>query len=183
MSVDELLKVRYKSIPNFPDYRVGDDGSVWSKSRNTRHASESDAGWHRINGGKDKDGYRKVILCNKGKRRYARVHILVVQSFIGNAPKTMGNPTVAHGNGVKGDNRLVNLRWASQKENIADKIKHGTHQIGESHPSSIVSESDVAKIRERRKNGETLVAIAADFGVKFGAIQAICARRNWKHIA
>jgi hypothetical protein len=34
----------------------------------------------------------------------------------------------AHGDGAGLNNRLANLRWATRRENEADKIKHGTHQ-------------------------------------------------------
>ena len=178
MSLDELPDVRYKDIPENPGYKVGDDGSVWSRLRNSRNSKEID-GWHQITGKIDKDGYRLVILCNLRKRRYARVATLVLEAFVGKAPRGM---TAAHNNGIPGDNRLENLRWDTQKNNIADKKRHGTHQFGEYHPKSKLTDSIVMSMRAMRKDGSKLKEIADRFGVKLVTVHAAVSGKNWKHL-
>ena len=178
--MDEL-SVEYRIAVGNPRYRVGDDGSVWSNQKNTR-GTASLGDWHLLQGGKDKDGYRKVILCKNGKREYWRVNVLVLTTFIGPPPLSMKNPTAAHENGEKSDNRLSNLRWSTQKDNIADKQNHGTAQIGEKHPQSCLTEDKVRLIREMRASGSKWREIAETVCEKLATVHAAGSGRNWTHL-
>ncbi len=178
---------RYKLVDGFPGYRIGDDGSVWS--RWTLATAANGSGWQRrqigvrwvnLKGGRDRDGYRKVILCDgAGKRRHARVHRLVLEAFVGPQPPGMAS---AHANGKRDDNRLVNLRWSTQTDNCADKIVCGTSQRGEKHPMAKLTEESVRTIRHRRAAGEALGVLADEYGVLKSAICAVATRRTWKHV-
>jgi len=179
MPLDEL-RTTYRVIGE--NYRVGDDGSVWSNHRNTRAAVTAADGWHLIVGGSDKDGYRKVIICEGGKRQYWRVNMLVLTMFCGPPPSDMKNPTAAHANGVRTDNRLTNLRWATQKSNVADKKNHDTAQIGEKHPQCKLTNAKVLEIRKLRAAGITWREIAELLGEKLVTVHAAGSGRNWKHI-
>lgn len=178
--------VEYRPVPGFPGYRVGDDGSVWScwrlKGCGIGRGGKYVMGdsWHQLAGGTDKDGYRKTILCANGRRRYVRIHMLVLEVFVGPRPAGMNS---AHENGINTDNRLTNLRWDTQHNNIADKRRHGTHQAGEKHPQSKFTEDQVRQIRRRWAAGESLTALAREFRVPVCTIEAICKRRNWKHVS
>ncbi|MGH1874003.1 NUMOD4 domain-containing protein [Enterococcus casseliflavus] len=80
-----------------------------------------------LSGSKDKDGYIKIGLKDhEGNLKWYQVHRLVALAFIPN-PKNKG--TVNHINEVKRDNRVENLEWCTQKENI----NHGTRnkRVGE----------------------------------------------------
>lgn len=178
--MDEL-QVMYKDVCGFPDYMVGDDGTVLSKARNTQRQPEVD-GWHKVRGSLDKDGYTKIILCEGKIRKYVRLHVLVLSAFVGGPPDGMTHPTVAHCNGDRSDNRLSNLRWASQRDNISDKRLHGTWQCGENSGVSKLTDDDVRKIRKLRSDGGSLSAIAGMFGVVRSTIYVICTRKAWKHV-
>lgn len=62
----------------------------------------------------DRDGYLLVTLWTP-KQYDAKVRRLVLEAFVGGAPED--KPECDHINGVRDDNRLVNLRWASVSEN------------------------------------------------------------------
>ena len=63
---------------------------------------------------KNKFGYCDVRLCKKGVEKAHLVHRLVAMAFLDN-PEC--KPQVNHKNGVKWDNRLENIEWASLAEN------------------------------------------------------------------
>lgn len=163
--------VTYKPVPAFPDYRVGDDGTLWSQASGE---------WRQLVGGVDKDGYRKAILCCSGQRKYVRIHALVLEVFSGEHPP---GKVAAHKDGSRQNNQLSNLKWKTQKENIADKLEHGTAQRGEQGSNAKLTEQQVLAIRVSRKCGALLDDLAAQYGVTKSTICAIATRRLWKHVA
>ena len=67
-------------------------------------------------------GYPRVSLTVSGRNRYAYVHDLVAMAFIG--PKPDGQVT-RHRNDVATDNRVENLQYGTQAENLADARRNG----------------------------------------------------------
>ncbi|TKV42978.1 hypothetical protein A0U87_15260 [Sphingobium sp. MP9-4] len=95
-------------IPGFPGYSVSEFGTV--KGLRSTEMSPADNG----------TGYLQVILYRDGKPHRQYVHRLVLMAHIGLPP----SPThqAAHWpNADRSDNRLANLRWATPRENAADK--------------------------------------------------------------
>lgn len=112
-----------------------------------------------------KDGYRQMDLWVDGVRYRFYLHQIVALTFHGPAPSPAHE--VAHWDGDKGHNASENVRWATRKENAADKTRLGTQIRGGAHPLSKLTEADVLEIRARRAAKETLAAIADDFGLCF----------------
>lgn len=65
----------------------------------------------------------KYLTVSLG-RKSALVHRIVLSSFSLGQPD--GKPLVLHINGNAEDNRLSNLKWGNQSENMRDRVRHGT---------------------------------------------------------
>lgn len=67
----------------------------------------------------DKRGYHRVELNVNGNSKKHLVHRLVAKTFI---PNPENKPNIDHINTNTSDNRVENLRWCTQKENIHNPI-------------------------------------------------------------
>ena len=93
----------YKTIPNFPNYLIFDDGRVWSL---TKHVFLK----QRIAWG----GYYTVGLKNNGQSVSRFVHRLLAEAFI---PNPNNYKVVNHKDENKLNNSLDNLEWCDTKYN------------------------------------------------------------------
>lgn len=122
-----------------------------------------------------KGGYRHIILSKEDKKQGFLVHSLVCMAFKG--PRPFGKHA-SHKNGKPADNRTQNLRWATPKENNADKRRHGTHLSGERTPAAKLTQKQVDVIRTLE--GKMRQAdIAARFGVSASQVSAIFRGKTW----
>lgn len=95
-------------FPNY--YEVADNGMV--KNKKTGRI---------LKPATDKYGYFYYVLCVKGERKTVKAHRLVALTFI---PNPLDKPTVNHKNGVRTDNRVKNLEWATYKEQSNDPLTY-----------------------------------------------------------
>lgn len=110
-------------------------------------------------------GYSIVRLCKNGVCRAMSVHRLVLETFLPNADKTL---QANHINGDKTDNRLSNLEWVTQSENI----KHSYSCLKRKSICVPVKCVETGIIYDSMKNA------ASDVGVSRCAIEAAVSGRN-----
>lgn len=103
-------------IPDLPGYEVSDHGRARGPS------GELNQRLYETRRGGPK--YFQVYLPKPIGRNYY-VHRLVLEAFVGKAPK---GQQCRHLNGTSTDNRLENLQWGTPSEDNYDRIRHGTHQ-------------------------------------------------------
>lgn len=172
--------VEYRPIYGRPYYRVGDDGSVWSKRRSGPGLRPREE-WKQLKPVILKTGYPAVNLDG----HTLTIHTLVLEAFVGKCPRGM---ECRHKNGIKTDVKLSNLCWGTRKENHADRIAHGTNRLGVSlpgslHPSAKLSESIIPKIRAAIQAGGKQVATAREFGISRTQLRRIVSGEAWKHVS
>lgn len=180
----------WREIPRFSKYEVSELAEI--RNRQTRrHLSPF----------VDKSGYRMVSLMpdepRAGKRLQQNVplHRLVCLAFHGLPPSPQHE--VAHNDGVRLNCVPSNLRWATRKENHADKHRHGTRQVGERIGNAVLTATQVAEIRRRHAHGRALGAsngnrlrvpngllgeIAAAVGVTYNDVRRAVWSPWWKEV-
>lgn len=163
----------WKKVIDFPEYEVSTLGNV----RRAKAARGATVG--KLLKPYTSCGYLKVYLISGERKRKVAVHRIVLETFIG---QPTGKLDCCHWNGIRTDNRLENLRWASRSENMKDAKRHGTLAVGERHGHAKLTVEKVQRIRELRKSGIKIADMAEMFNVSSWAISDICTYRNWKHI-
>lgn len=168
IGIDEL----WAPVPDFPGYEVSNLGGIRSKRRGNT--------WRPLKGEIDKDGYKRVTLNRDGKQSKFPLHRLIAICFV--AGRTPERDIAAHRNGDNTNNAASNLKWATQAENIADKIEHGTHQIGKKHPRAQINETLAAAIKASLRAGETARFTAQAYEVSLHIVHDISRGRTWRHV-
>lgn len=126
----------------------------------------------RWSGYTDKDGY--ALVCHRATlHRAPRVAIWV-------SGRTLGDDEQAcHSCGNFWCVNPAHIYPGTAKQNNSDKIKHGTHLVGEQCHTAKLTEKQVLHIRA---SGKSEADLAQEFCVTRGAIEAIRSRRTWKHL-
>jgi len=157
-------------------YQVSDRGHVRSLPRQTRRGL---AGGRVLKQRLNLRGEKHVTLSRDGVVRDCRVHLLVLEAFVGPRPAGMMG---LHGPAGRLDNSLGNLRWGTPVENQADRLRDGTSNHGERNTQSRLNEKAVMEIRQRYDAGETQRSLAAVFGVGRMTISDLVRRKSWQHL-
>lgn len=174
----------WETVIGFDKYEVSNLGVVRSKAyvsinKRTPNKVIQEIILRPSNDGK---GYMQVVLYDAQiKPKTFKVHKLVAIHFVHNPEN---KKTVNHINGVKKDNRAVNLEWATPSENTKHKYAIGLDSNkGIKHPSAKLTEQQVLDIRARFASGETDRSdLGSQYGVSPGHIFQIIKKISWSHI-
>ena len=149
----------WKSIPSYSNYKVSNLGNI---KRNNKIMQVN------------QPNYCRIRLYEYKKTAY--LHRLICEAFYGK-----NNKQVNHKNGIKNDNRLVNLEYVTCRENILHSYKTGlASNKGSNNPSHKLNERDVNQIKKLLKKKKlTHKQIGAIFNVSRDIITKINNKRNW----
>jgi hypothetical protein len=169
---------QWKDVPGYAGlYQVSDQGRVRALvKRNTKFRSI-------LRPSARPDGYLNVGLYGTdGRTKSFLVHRLVLTAFRGEAPAGMQG---AHLSGIRSDNRLANLVWATVKENHGHKKLHGTAGVGEKNAAAKLDEATVLAIRREyvpRSKTRGAMALGKKYGTSFQNVWSIATGKNWSHL-
>lgn len=116
-----------------------------------------------------------------GTRKYCKVHILVLEAFLGKRPDGLQG---CHEDSDSFNNRLSNLRWGTWESNCADMVKHGTRK-GENNGRAKLDANDVVQLRQRVRKGYyrgMFRDLALEFGVHRRMISYAVTGKYWAHL-
>lgn len=178
--------MQWRTIPGWENYEISEYGDVRrcvaGPTRKVGRPCQSKTSFR---------GYLSVTLYRDGgaTRRNLLINRLVCLAFHGASP----SPThqAAHNDGVKTNNFWRNLRWATPKENMADRKRHGNTKIGEDHWKRKLSDEAVRDIRQfyagrprspRRLGVNQYDDMAQKYGVLPSTIWSVLAGEHWGHV-
>lgn len=126
--------------------------------------------------------YLHATLCLNSKYKTRTVHGLVAEAFLDADPS---RPQVNHINGDKFDNRVENLEWVTQSENMLHSYKMGLHKrkVGSEVPGAKLTEREVGIIRKLHNTKKLFHReIGEAFGVSKSTIKGIINNKYWNHV-
>lgn len=173
----------WKAIPGFSLYHISNYGEIktfnWKNKKVEKIMSPA----------LDGAGYFRTMLKrdSDGKFCTVKVHRLVAQTFI---PNPLNKPQVNHINGIRNDNRLTNLEWVTNAENIKHSFKIGlSSNKGEKNPAATLTDAQAKEILanykfgKKNKDGITKKEIAQQYNVNVCVIRDLVMRKTWKHLS
>lgn len=163
-----------------PRYEVSDLGTVYSRANS--HGGWSKLGPRLLKVHVSNSGYAQVRLPIDGKYKWVSVARLVLQAFTG-----VVGEQVNHKNGLRLDNRLENLEWVSQAENM----RHSYRVLRRTHPRPHLGKRGALCATSKRVsqydlNGRYIktwnaVQEIARAGFSAGNVSAVCLGKRRSH--
>lgn len=148
MTLDDLPGEEWRPIDVAPLYSVSNLGRVKAETCEKWHSNSKKLRFYpaHIQSQGNNNGYLVVTLINnKGKRKTYRVNRLVANAFL---PNPQNLPEACHRNEDSFDNRSVNLKWGTHRENVNSNLRKarisktkGTHIKCDGHEFTSINKT------------------------------------------
>lgn len=163
------------NISGLEDYSITKDGKIYSQKSNKF-----------LKIGTSTKGYSHVFLMNGGKSKAYYVHRLLMLTYF---PPKDDSLVVNHIDGDKKNNRLDNLEWVTNRQNLLHALDSGLRKMdsfdhkGENNPNSKLKKEDVVFIYESLKNKDfSQKQLSERFEVSQMSISNIKNKKKWKKL-
>lgn len=171
----------WKPIDGFDGYEVSDAGDVrcWN-SQNGKGGKLTEPRTLKPSKFAGKP-YMRVSLYKDGKPHIRRVHLLVLEAFVGPRPEGM---EACHGAAGGSDNSLTNLRWDTHEANMLDQELHGTRLRGEMISRSKITEEQAKRVKAAlalETGYGSMTRVAEAVGVPYKVVVGIKQGLTWRH--
>lgn len=160
---------KWKTISDYENYKVSNLGRI--KNINYRGT-----GREKILKGTSHNDYIYVMLRKNNKSKAFLIHRLVAEAFI---PNFENKPCVNHIDCNRRNNKVNNLEWCTQQENIAYMDKKN-RRVG----NKKMTEQDVKNIRSKKKKGLFYKNVWQEYKdrLSFSGFQKIWYEMDWKKL-
>lgn len=183
-SPEEDVVYRDLSFMSIDGYRIGSDGSLWSRWIKILGGSWAPCGkWKKsIKGTKIKSKRSRYLVHSFYRVNLTMtIHSLVLTAFLGDRPKSTDQ--CRHLNGNNKDNRLENLCWGSAKENAHDRIEHETNPTGNRNPNSKITDEDLLEMRRLySEENYTCKRLSEIYNIHEMYVMRLMQGKHWKHL-
>lgn len=125
-------------------------------------------------------GYNVVAVQINGRRKKFLIHRLVGRAFV---PGYADGLTINHINGIKTDNRAVNLEWCTLSVNTKKQWEAGlVNTRGDAHHGRKLHSGQVRIIRKLLAMGATAYELSILCGVSEAIVYGIKDGRRWQSV-
>lgn len=136
-----------KEIDGFPEYYISENGDVFSKKGHWPNIMA------KLKPQLSKFGYYRINLHKDKKQIHKSIHRLVAEAFI---PNPEHKTDVNHKNGIRTDNRVENLEWATRSENITHAYRVLGNSANKPWKNKFGNKHNRAKTILQIKNGNII---------------------------
>lgn len=151
-------------------YEVSNLGNIKnSNTQNILHHSITKKGYHLVK-----------LYFGGGLHSSHSVHRLVALAFIENPEN---KPTVNHINGIKSNNAVSNLEWATFSEQELHAFKNDLNHKGENHPAAKLTDDIVRNICVMLQDNKSIPTISKSLNIAEYYMKPIINKHAWTHIS
>lgn len=176
----------WKDIESCDGYQASNLGNIRSKQRRVWIERKNAAsGWKNlkeklIKPATDRRGYLFFMANSEGRQKTTFVHRAVLFAFVGfRSPDVVVN----HKDGQKTNNKLENLEFVTQQQNVDHAIATGLmNNSGEHHGLATATEPQVRKAHSLLALGVRTNDVAKQTGLTKAQVLHVMSGKRWQHL-